>query len=149
MKAKPNLWPLGLGAVFVLFFAGMAGVVVIASTHREHLVSENYYEQELKFQSQIDGVRRAQTAGATIARDSAGGAIVISLPVGQLARKLSGTIELYRPADPKLDRQIALAPQSDGTQTVPVSSLAAGRWLVRVAWVADGKTYYMEQKIAL
>ena len=48
----------------MLLFAGMAGVVVIAATHRESMVSENYYEQELKFQDQIDSAARAQKSGA-------------------------------------------------------------------------------------
>ena len=42
-----NYWPMGVIVVFVLFFIGMASVVVIAVTHRDHLVSDNYYEQEL------------------------------------------------------------------------------------------------------
>ena len=50
MKTNINLWPFSILAAFGLFFIGMASVVVIASTHREHLVSDNYYEQELKFQ---------------------------------------------------------------------------------------------------
>ena len=67
MKTTRNLWPLGIFVAFGLFFAGMATVVVIASTHREHLVSANYYEQELKFQRRIDSAERAQKSGAAIA----------------------------------------------------------------------------------
>ncbi len=98
MKANHNLWPFGIIAAFVLFFVGMATAVVIASTHREHLVNANYYEQELKFQTQIDAGTRAQQSGASIAYDSAGGLVFITLPVAHLAQKFSGTIELYRPS---------------------------------------------------
>ena len=138
MKTTRNFWPLGIFTAFGLFFVGMASVVVIAATHRDHLVNDNYYEQELKFQSQIDNAARTQKSGATIAYDDANRSIVLSLPVAQLAQKFSGVINLYRPAEPKLDREFLLEPRADGTQTLNVSQLAAGLWLARVKWNAGG-----------
>jgi hypothetical protein len=149
MKTTRNLWPYGLIVTFALFFCGMATVVVIAATHRESMVSENYYEQELKFQDQIDGAARAQKSGASIACDSAGGKVVITVPVAQLAQKFSGTIELYRPSEPKLDQALPLAPHADGTQTLDGSKLAPGLWLVRARWHAAGENYFLEQKVTL
>ena len=149
MNSTRNLWPFGIIAAFVLFFAGMATVVVIAATHREHLVNDNYYEQELKFQNQIDGGSRAKKSGASIVYDSASDSVVITLPAAQLAQKFSGTIELYRPSEPKLDREFLLEPKADGTHRLNVSKLVAGLWLVRVKWVAGGENYFLEQKINL
>ena len=149
MKITSNLWPLGIFTAFGLFFAGMASVVVIAATHRDHLVSDNYYEQELKFQNQIDSAARTGKAGATIAFDSAKSLVLIALPAAQLAQKLSGTIELYRPSEPKLDRKFLLEPKTDGSQMLDVSKLAGGLWLVRVKWNAGGENYFLEQKIKI
>jgi nitrogen fixation protein FixH len=149
MKTNRNLWPLGICVVFALFFIGMAIVVVIAATHRDHLVSDNYYEQELKFQSRIDSATRTQKSGAAIRYDTATGCVVIALPVAQLVQKFSGTIELYRPAEAKLDREFLLSPQADGSQTLNVSKLAAGLWLARVKWNAGGENYFFEQKITI
>ena len=147
MKTTRNLWPFGIITAFALFFVGMASVVVIAATHREHLVSESYYEQELNFQRQIDGADRAKKSGAGIAYDATKASVVITLPVAQLAQKVSGTIELYRPSEPKLDREFALEPEADGTQAFDVSKLAGGPWSVRVKWVAGAENFSLEQKI--
>ena len=144
-----NLWPLGIVTAFVLFFAGMAAVVVIASTHRDSLVRNDYYEQELKYQSQIDGGVRAQKAGASIQFDAAAGKLLVSVPAAQLAQKLSGTIEFYRPSASGLDRNVALAPAADGTQTLDVSTFAPGLWQVRVKWNAGGEDYFLEQRIKI
>ena len=144
-----NLWPLGIIITFALFFIGMASVVLIAATHREHLVNDNYYEQELKYQSQIDGTARAQNSGATIRYAAADGKIIIMLPVVQLAQKFSGTVTLYRANDPKLDREFPLAPNTDGTQTLDASKIPAGPWSVRAAWLADDKNYFLEQKFTV
>ena len=145
MKSNRNPWPLGIVVTFGLFFIGMASVVVIAATHREHLVNGNYYEQELKFQGQIDAVARAQKSGATI--DSANDVVTVTLPRHLLAPDLSGTVELYRPSAPELDRQFPLAPTADGRQTLDVSRLAPGLWRVRVKWNAGGQDYFLDQKI--
>ena len=147
--ATRNLWPLGIFIAFGLFFAGMATVVGIASTHREDLVNQNYYEQELKYQEHIDGAGRAQAAGATIVGDVATGKILITLPVAQRAQKLSGTVTFYRANDPKLDRELLLEPKADGTQAFDASKLAAGPWQVRAAWTADGQSYFLEGKIVV
>lgn len=149
MKPSRNLWPLGLVITFVLFFSGLATVIVIASTHRESLVSDNYYEQELKFQDQIDAAARAKTAGASLQFDPAAGRLAIALPAAQLTQKLSGHIELYRPSAPELDRQFQLAPRADGTQILDLSRLAAGLWRVRVSWSAGGQDYFLNQKIVI
>ena len=149
MKTEKNFWPLGIIVTFALFFIGMASVVVIAATHREHLVNNNYYEQELKYQSQIDTVARTQTSGAQLAFDAATGAVVIHLPGAQRAQKFSGAIELYRPAAPDLDQKFPLTPDAAGTQTLDVSKLTPGLWLVRVQWNAAGADYFLEQKITV
>lgn len=148
MKTTRNLWPYGIFLTFVLFFAGMATVVVIASTHRDHLVNNNYYEQELKFQGQIDAAARAAKSGATISRES-DGTVVVAVAAAQLAQQLSGTVEFYRPSAPELDRELALKPGADGRQTINVSQFAAGPWLVRVKWNAAGQAYFLEQKIKI
>ena len=149
MKITRNPWPFAIILTFVLFFCGIAAVITIAATHRESLVSPNYYESELKFQDQIDAAARAHQAGATLGSDSAGQQVVIALPAAQLAQKFSGSIEFYRPSAPELDRHCQLEPGTDGRQTLDVSKFAAGPWLVRVRWNAAGQDYFLEQKITI
>ncbi len=149
MNATRNYWPLGIIAAFVLFFIGMTSVIIIAATHRDHLVNANYYEQELRFQTQIDAGARAAAAGATMQFVPANDKLVITLPAAQLAQQFSGTVNFVRADEPKLDREFMLEPKADGVQTLDVSQLAAGPWRVRAAWTADGKTYFLEEKITL
>jgi hypothetical protein len=149
MKTTRTLWPYGIIATFVVFFAGMITLVAIAATHKEDLVSDNYYEHELKFQNEIDSAARAKNAGAALRYDAQGRGMVVALPVTQLGQRLAGTVEFYRPDAPNRDRVITLAPGVDGTQAVNLSQFAAGPWLVRVSWEAGGVAYYLEQKIVI
>jgi len=146
---KRNLWPYGILAAFLLFAGGLATTVTIAVTHPEDLVNADYYENEVRYQSQLDNTARAQAAGAALRYDAAAQMLVISLPLAQVAQKCSGTIWLYRPDSPKHDRELSLEPRPDGTQTVAVSTLAAGPWRLRVAWEAGGQGYYLEEKFVV
>jgi hypothetical protein len=147
MKTARNLWPFGIALAFVLFFAGVAAVIVIASRHGDTLVSDNYYEQELKFQGQMEAAARAKNAGATLRFDAATGKIFLALPSEQLKQTFSGKVILYRASAQALDQEFLLKPESDGAQVVDVSGLAAGPWLVRVRWNAGGQEFYLEEKI--
>ena len=125
MKTKFNPWPLGIVFAFVIFIGIMTTAVFIACAHTDHLVSNNYYEQELKFQDQIESAARAEKSGATLAHDAAAGKIFIRLPTAQLAQKLSGTVELYRPSAPR---------------TRPhARSNTASRWHANARCVATGR----------
>ena len=60
MKTTRNLWPTAIIVFCSLFVAGTAGLVVMACSQKEDLVSADYYEKELKFQGQIDGAERTR-----------------------------------------------------------------------------------------
>lgn len=147
MKTNPNLWPFGILAAFGLFFLGMASVVVIASTHREHLVSPNYYEQELNYQGQIDAAGRALKSGATLLYDPIAGQVVVRLPLDPLAPDFSGAMAFYRANAPELDREFPLEPRPDGTQAFDVAKIAPGPWRLRAVWTAGGESFFLEDKI--
>ncbi len=147
MKPSRNLWPYGLLTAFALFFLGMATVVTIAVTHKEDLVSSNYYENEINFQGQLDSAARAQKAGADIHYNAGDRSVVIALPATQAGQKISGTIQIYRANAPDKDRTLALNPDARGVQTLDVAKFATGPWLLRVNWQAAGQGYYLEQKI--
>lgn len=149
MKTQRNFWPLGIIVTFVIFLSGMTWVVVIAATHPDYLVSNNYYEQELRFQQQINATARAEKSGASISRDAATGNIVIALNAAGTKQHFSGTVEFYRPSAPSMDHQIQLQPESDGKQVIDMSKLASGPWLMRVKWNTDGQAYFLEKKIII
>ena len=149
MKKQFNPWPYGIVSFFVLLFCGMATVVVIASTHRDALVNDNYYEQELRFQNQIDAAARAKNAGATMKFNSTAEKIQIALPAAQMKQNVSGKISFYRADKPALDHATAFQPNADGTESLDVANLAAGPWQVRASWTAGGQDYFLEQKIVI
>ena len=151
MKCSRNLWPYGLILTFVLFLAGTASLVVLACSQRVDLVSSNYYEQELKFQDQIDRLSRTQhlAARTAVAYDGAKKRITVSLPPGPTPPDVTGSIELYRPSAAGLDRQFDLKVDGNGIQSLDATSLLPGLWRIRVSWTANKQEYYIDQKLVI
>jgi hypothetical protein len=151
--AKParNLWPIGIIAACALFVAGTAGLIVVACLQKADLVSKDYYEQELRFQGQIDRVERTRRTAsqASVAYDAAQRCITVSLPPGQVRGNVWGSVELYRPSAAGLDHAVKLEPDANGVQRLDASRMAPGLWKVRVTWTAEKENYYLEQKVVV
>jgi hypothetical protein len=151
MKTTHSLWPLGIIVTCASFVVGTAALIVVACFQKEDLVSKDYYEQELRYQGQIDRVERTrrQASDAKVDYDAAQQRIIVSLPAGQSRGNVSGSIELYRPSAAGMDRAVKLEPDAHGIQRLDAAGLAPGLWKVRVTWTADKQNYYLEQKVVL
>lgn len=149
MQTQRNLWPYGLITAFVLFFGAMATVITIAVTHKETLVSSNYYEQEIAYQKQLDALGRAQQAGAKLQYDASEGQLLVVLPEGQMAAAQKGTVVFYRPSAPALDTTGYFSAGPNRVCKVDATKLVAGPWTAKVSWESAGQTYYLEQKFVV
>ncbi len=138
-------------AFFACFAAATVGLVILATSQPEDLVSADYYGDELKYQGRLDSLNRTAALGATVAvaYDSTQQAITVRLPPEQARRHPTGRIRLYRPSAARLDREVPLALSLVGCQVVPAGDLAAGLWNVRVAWTVAGQDYFWDQRLVV
>src|SRR5215510_6578515 len=144
-----NPWPLSIIAFFTVAIIGCGTFIAFCSRHPADLVADDYYEQEIRYQGQIDRLQHAQQPAAAVAvtYDAGTKRISIALAPNYASRKPCGSIQLYRPSAANLDRQLKLAPDEHGVQTIDASSLLPGLWKVRVSWTADAKEFFLDQKI--
>ena len=153
MKSYPkiqNPWPVGLVLFFIVFASYIIGFVIFASRQKMDLVREDDYDQEIRFQKQIDRVQRTAPilADADIRYDGAGEFIAVRLPAAKEGN-IGGTVSFYRPSDARLDNSVPLGLDLAGRQNVSVRSLSAGLWRVRVQWKMAGQEYYFEKAIVI
>lgn len=149
MSIQRNLWPIGVILTFAVFIPATAGLIVLAVSQKEDLVSPNYYEQELKYQGQLDSLERAHNLGAraSVAYDGARGRIAISIPADQVRLRAAGHVHLYRPSEAGLDRTLDFAPDSNGVQIIEARDLRPGLWKVRVSWAVAGRAYLLDEGV--
>ena len=144
---KRNFWPYGIVITFVVFFSGTVGLLVMACLQKEDLVSKTYYEQELRYQSRLDSLKRAAQSGASLTYDAAGRNIAIALPPSKSGASPAGSVELYRPSEASLDREMPLQLDGSGRQVIDASGLQPGLWKVRVNWSEGGTEYQLERSL--
>lgn len=135
-------WGKGVVLICGSFVAIMVSMVIICMKQDNlHLVTPNYYEEEIKYQGQIDRISNAATLGIEMLEfNSKAKTIEIKLPAGA-----EGTLLLFRPSDARMDKKIEVS--DENSRLIDVSSLLAGYWRVKLQWTADGIAYYQEQKI--
>ncbi len=150
-KILNNPWPYAITAWFVVFITGVVTWVTFAMRQQTDLVGNDYYEQEINYQQQLDRLNRTRLINAQLAvgYDTAQDAITITLPAAQASRATTGSIQLYRPSDAKLDHKFKLAANADGSQRLDARKLRPGLWKVRVEWTVDGQGYFFDQPVVV
>jgi hypothetical protein len=151
MANPRNPWPGGIVIAFVLFVLGTTGLIVLACTHQTELVRPDYYEQELRYQGQLERVNRTKSLGdqVSVAYDAPRGEVRIHIPADHARRAAQGQLHLYRPSAAGLDRRIDFRPDTNGVQTVDAAALRPGLWRVRVTWTAAGEEYFTDQGVVI
>jgi nitrogen fixation protein FixH len=150
MKEK-NFWPLGITLAFVVFAGGIATMIVIACSHQSDLVTANYYEQEIKYQTRLDQLNRAAsfTEQVTVAFDNVARQIRISLPASHADPQMSGRVQLYRPSAAGLDRELKLELDATGSQTLDAAALEPGLWKIRIHWTSRQQDYFVDKSVVV
>jgi nitrogen fixation protein FixH len=149
MKPQRNLWPLGIIFAFVIFMSGTATLIVLACSHRTDLVSADYYEQEIRYQGQMDRMDRTKQLNekVSVTYDAGRKQIAVSLPPEHVRQSATGSIQLYRPSAAGLDQWMKLEIDSNGVQTIDAAGLRAGLWKVKVLWRVGREEYFIDEKV--
>jgi len=145
-----NPWPISIIAFFTVAIIGCGTFIVFCSRHPADLVAADYYEQEVRYQGQIDRVQHAQqAAAASIGYDATTKLISIALPPNHSQHKSSGSIQLYRPSAASLDRTVKLSLNKEGVQEIPAREMPAGLWKVRVMWRNSEADFFTETSVVI
>lgn len=141
-------WGYKIAAVYTAFVALMLVMVFAAVRQDYHLVTKEYYAEELQYSTRMEQIRNAQSLADKVkVRYLSSTQEVEVLFPAELA-SASGEMLFYRPSDAARDERIALAPQA-GRQAVCVGQLQRGLWRLQLSWEAGGKQYFQEEVLVL
>ena len=131
----------------IIGFVALIMTMVVISVRMDgiELVTENYYEEEIKYQDRIDESNSAMELDReVISYDAQTQVIALDLPNGTL-----GSLQLFRPSDSSLDQKIAVKVTHSGKTEVPLKELKSGYWRVQLNWSENGVDHYQEKKITI
>lgn len=148
---KKSGWGWGMFGLYGGFVVFILAIVVFCSLQDIQLVTDNYYEQELVYQQQIDRINRtnALSSPLAIAFDKLDQQIEIAFPGDQDLTALGGTITLFRPSNARYDQQLAVQIDDFGRQYIPTDKLMPGLWKVKVDWKIGEREYYSEDIVVV
>jgi hypothetical protein len=150
-QKRLNPWPICIISFFAVALIGCGTFIAFCSRHPADLVAADYYEQEVRYQGQINRIQHAGQSAqlAAVAYDAVSQCITISLSPSQSQSHATGKVQLYRPSATDLDREVKFEPNAAGVQTIDASTLVSGLWKVRVSWAVDNQEYFVDQKLVI
>ncbi len=140
-------WGKGIIIVFILFVGGIGVMVYKSMTKNVDLVASNYYENELKYQDQINKINNSNSLKEPLKVEVTEGGLYLQYP--KEAADVTGEIAFYRPSDARGDFKLPVKPEVGGKQFVSTVSLKKGMWKVQVNWKSGGKDYFNEEKVMI
>ena len=142
-------WGTGIVIAFVLFIAFIMYFVINMNLNKKYdhdLVTEDYYQEELLHQNEIDKVDNAKKLKENVSWKKTDDGILISFPKDLDYTNIMGNVFLYRPSNKKVDFEIPIS-LSDHYLLIPKTSLLNGRWNIKVDWKYNGKSYLYKESI--
>src|SRR5690348_6687815 len=105
-KKPINPWPICISSFFVVALIGCGTFITFCSKHPADLVASDYYEQEVRYQGQLNRIKHSAQGAqlAAITYDPVTQRITISVPPHQSQARPTGNVQLYRPAAIDQDR---------------------------------------------
>lgn len=148
MKFKIS-WPQGIIisiVAFVIFILSFVYKVTFLPQYNHHLVSDEYYKDELNYQQEIDKLNRAAQLEDNVSIENVDNGLLIHFPSEFDTSKISGEILFKRLSNNKIDFQLPIKLDSN-SYLILDENLVDGRWDIKIEWEYLGETYLFKKKI--
>lgn len=133
----------GLFITFILYFVFK---VQINPKYDNELVTEDYYQQELKVQGNIERTSNANALEEKIELKKSEEGITIQFPKDFDFKEIKGKVSLYRPSNQKLDFEMPISLSSPHL-LIPKNDLVGGLWDITIEWEYKGTSYRNKESI--
>ncbi len=143
MKIKFN-WGFGILIAIILFMGILLSIVLYMMNQDVDLVTDKYYDKEVKYQQQIDTEKRTNALDENIQVNILNNTLVVTFPDSS---NVDGELYFYRPSDFKKDFKVPIKIDHKREQVVNISKVEKGYWKLKVSWKMNNDEYYSEKSI--
>lgn len=140
-------WGHGVAIAFILFAGYILALVTGCLNQEIGLVAEDYYVQEVAYQSRINHLSNAEEMKNTIDVTRNETQVVIDFPLEWKPKLESGEVLFFRPSDNKLDLKLPLVLDENGQFRVNGENFKPGRYEVQLSWFVGEKGYYVKKDL--
>jgi len=140
-------WGNAIFLVMTAFILLMTSFMIRAASNQEELVAENYYEQEIEYQGQIDKLNMTSTLSQAVRMTVEGSELVIEMPMDVRDKTITGELYLQRPSDSRADERMPITLDANRMMRVALGERLKGAYNVQLDWSADGTAYLSKDRI--
>ena len=136
-------WGTGIIITFIAFISFILYFVITMMTDKRldfDMVDENYYQQELQVQKDIDKQNNANSENVNLVYSEQKDSVCFTFPKNLDLSKIKGKVVFYRPSNKILDFEMPLELKTNQL-VIPKTKLVSGRWNVSIDWQYEEKTY--------
>ena len=148
MKFKIS-WPtsiiLALSA-FIIFILSFVFKATFLPEYDHHLVSDDYYKDEMNYQQEIDKLNKAAALNEDVTLTKVAEGLLIKFPAEFDPEKIAGTIKFQRPSNDKIDFQLPIK-LTTADYLILDDNLVQGIWNVKIEWTFNSNTYLFKEKL--
>ncbi len=142
-------WGTGIVLAFIGFISFIMYFVISMNTNEKYqhdLVTEDYYQQELEFQNDIDKETNSKNLAENITWTKTSDGLLITFPESLNINNITGKVFLYRPSNKQLDFETTIS-LSNYNLLIPDKRLLDGRWNIKIDWQYNGNMYLYKKDI--
>ncbi|UMB54801.1 FixH family protein [Lutibacter sp. A64] len=148
MKIKFT-WPMGIVIALVSFMVFILSFVYKAhfvNKYDHHLVSEDYYKDELNYQTEIDQQNKGIALKENVSIKKTSEGLLIVFPKEFDPSTISGTIYFQRLSNDKIDFDLPIKLETNEF-LIKNETLVEGRWDIKIEWKQAESEYLFKEKI--
>lgn len=140
-------WGYRIAFLYGSFVVMMVTLVVLSSQQDIPLVTEDYYEKDLVYETQMQRISNSKELeqDVEVKYDSKQEQIIVQFPKGM--NNITGEILCFRPSQEGIDFTLAIEALEANAMTFGTSEMLNGRWKVKITWEDENNIYYKETTV--
>jgi hypothetical protein len=139
-------WGTKIALLYSTFIAFILFMVYMSFGQRFDLVTEDYYAEEIAYQSTIDSKERAKKLDEEIRTYVESGMLRIVFP--QKEALINGEVNCFRPSDEAKDFTVKIENHT-GIFDIPLNRFVKGKYLLKINWELNSLNYYQEKTVII
>jgi len=143
MESKFN-WGWKIALLYTGFVCFMLFLGYKASKEKVELVTENYYDEELKYQSHIDKMQLTDSLHVKPDWQVSGNKIAMLFPQKNGTEGITGNIHFYCPSDEKSDFNLPFTATPQKQLSISSNKLHHGTYKMQIDWKQGKSDFYTE-----
>jgi hypothetical protein len=140
-------WGKGITLIYIGFVILIGSMVYITTQQKFDLVSEDYYDQEIKFQDKINAAANAAALGSKVEFLLTANELIITMPDQLNMNTLKGNLLCYNSSDSKHDITFNLKPDETGKQIISREKFSHCQYILKLSFQDEGKSFYVEKEM--